>query len=89
MNVVKVGKLPATYFQIYPKLLQVDKNLVTFCSTVQRLLLVVLFWKYRLWVDFKIKYVLFLSSYQQARKKNKIRYIGMSKWEQLQLTLNI
>ena len=33
------------------------------------------FWKYRLWVDFKIDSVWFLSSHQQVRKEKKVLYI--------------
>ena len=34
-----------------------------------------LFWKYRLWVDFKIESVFFLLSQKQAKQKNKVLYI--------------
>ena len=57
--------------------------MVDFCSTVQGLPLNVLFFNYRLWVDFKIESEFFASSYQQTREKNKILNIGMYKWKQL------
>lgn len=48
-----------------------------------------LFWKYRLWVDFKIESVFFLLSQKQTKHKNKFLYIyiAMKKLEELQLTL--
>ena len=40
--------------------------MVAFCSTVQILPLIVLNWKSRLWVDFKLESMLHLSLHQQA-----------------------
>ena len=65
--------------------------MVAFYSTLQRLPLIDLCWKSRLWVDFKIEFVLIVSFITFAvghEKENKILQIAMKKLEQLQLTLN-
>ena len=61
--------------------------MVAFCSTVQILPLIVLNWKSRLWVDFKLESMLHLSLHQQAWRK-KVLCISVRKWEELHVTLN-
>ena len=64
--------------------------MVVLCSTVQRLPLIDLRWKSRLWVDFKIVSVLivsFITSAAGQEKQNENLNIAMKKWEQLQLNL--
>ena len=68
MNKVLVGKLPviASYtFNFISKLLQGKNNMLVFCSTVQRLPLIVLCWKYQLWIDVKIESVLLLALHEK------------------------
>ena len=69
MNGVKVEKLPiipSYACNFISKSLKGDRNI---CSTVQRLSLIVLCWKSRLCVDFKVESALFLSHQQAMRKK--------------------
>ena len=64
--------------------------MLVLCSTVQRLPLIDLRWKSRLWVDFKILSVLivsFITSATDQEKQNENLNIAMKKWEQLQLNL--
>lgn len=63
--------------------------MVTFCSTVQRVLLINLCQKSQLWVDFKTEFVLiftFVTSAADQEQENKFLYIAMKKWRQLQQT---
>ena len=64
MNEVKVEKLSiiASYTcNFISELLQLGKSIVAFCSTVQRIPQIVLCWKSRMWVEFKIESVFLLS----------------------------
>ena len=74
MNEYKVEKLPiiASYTcNFISKLLQGGKNMMAFCTTIQRLPLIVLCRQSQLWVNFKIKSVLFLSPQHAMRRKIK------------------
>ena len=65
--------------------------MIAFCSVVQTPTDIVLCWKYRLWVDFKIESVLFLIIISASQERKKViifdSYV-MKKWGQLHLTLN-
>ena len=52
--------------------------MVAFWSTVQRLSLIILCWKSRVWVDFKINLHSSIKAGQQ--KENKNLYVAMKKW---------
>ena len=45
--------------------------------TLRRLLLIALFCKYKMWLDFKVES--FISSYEEGSKENKILYNAMKK----------
>ena len=52
--------------------------MVSFCSAIWykgKASTDLLFWKYRLWVDFKIESVFFLLFQKQTKQKNKFLYI--------------
>ena len=78
MKLIKFGKLHiiASYTcNVILRLFQMGKNMAAFWSALQRLPLIVLRWKSRQWVDFKINYALILSLHQQVRRKKAKFYV--------------
>ena len=65
--------------------------MIAFCSVVQTCTDIVLCWKYRLWVDFKIESALVLIIVLTSQERKKVIILDsyvMKKWGQLHLTLN-
>ena len=78
MKLIKFGKLHiiASYTcNFILRLFKMGKNMAAFWSILQRLPLIVLCWKSRQWVDFKINSVLILSLHQQVRRKKAKFYV--------------